>query len=89
MKYLALGLVEIHGVHMGTPHACPGLTAWHPDLKHMNSITQLGVILKLVEGALHPVFDVIGEGNVQYWSWYGPLRDKTYSSFPFALWAIG
>lgn len=54
------------------------MPAWHPYLKHINSITQLGVIHKLIEGALHPAVDVIDEGNEQYWCRYRLLRDNTY-----------
>lgn len=64
MQHLALGLVEIHDVHMGNTHACQGPSAWHPHLKHINSITQPGAIHKL-EGALYPAVDVIDEGNEQ------------------------
>ena len=51
----ALGLVEPHEVHMGpllelVQVPLDGV----PSLRHVNRITQLGVICKLAEGALNP-----------------------------------
>ncbi|GAB0180776.1 cAMP-dependent protein kinase inhibitor alpha [Grus japonensis] len=75
---LALGLVELHEVHMGPPLKpvqvpLDGI----PSLRCVNCTTQLGVICKLAECALDPTVYVIDEDIKQYWSQYRPLRDTT------------
>ncbi|KAK4806258.1 hypothetical protein QYF61_013402 [Mycteria americana] len=76
---LALGLVELHEVHMG-PLLKP--------VKSINCTTQLGVFCKLAEGALNPTVYVVDEDIKQDWSQYGPLRDTTRYWFPLGHWAI-
>ncbi|KAK4828525.1 hypothetical protein QYF61_026947 [Mycteria americana] len=49
---------------------------------HANCTIQLGVVSKLVEGALDPTVYVIDEDIKQYWSQYGPLRDTTCHQYP-------
>jgi len=56
---LALGLVELHEVHTGPPLkpvqvALDGITS----LQSVDRTTQLGVISKLAEDALHPTVHV-------------------------------
>jgi len=58
----ALGLVEPHEVYLSPllkPVQVPldGI----PSLQHINCATQLGVIHKLVEGALNPAVNIIDE----------------------------
>ncbi|KAK4810921.1 hypothetical protein QYF61_013329 [Mycteria americana] len=62
VQALALGLVELHEVHMGPllkPVQVPldGI----PSLQQINCTTQLGVIRKLAEGALNPTVYVTDE----------------------------
>ncbi|KAK4831361.1 hypothetical protein QYF61_017492 [Mycteria americana] len=63
---LALGLVELHEVHMG-PLLKPVKVSLDgiPSLRHANCTTQLGVICKLAEGALNPAIYVIDE-DIKY-----------------------
>ncbi|KAK4810873.1 hypothetical protein QYF61_013281 [Mycteria americana] len=66
VQALALGLVELHEVHMGPllkPVQVPldGI----PSLQRINCTTQLGVISKLAEGALNPTVYVIDE-DIKY-----------------------
>lgn len=81
---LALGLVMLHEVHMGLPLELvkvplDGILS----LRQVNSMTQLGVICKLAEGAFPQSHCVVYEGSKQHWSWYGPQRDTTHYCFPF------
>ncbi|KAK4828015.1 LOW QUALITY PROTEIN: hypothetical protein QYF61_022792 [Mycteria americana] len=75
----ALGLIEPHEVHTG-----PLLQLVQVPLDDIPSFwcvkctTQLGVICRLAEGALHLAVNVIDENIEQHWSQYGPLRDTTH-----------
>ncbi|KAK4831239.1 LOW QUALITY PROTEIN: hypothetical protein QYF61_016471 [Mycteria americana] len=74
----ALGFVEPHEVHTGpllqlVQVPLDGI----PSFWHVSCTTQLGVICKLAEGALHLAVNVIDENTEQHWSQYGPLRDTT------------
>ena len=40
-----------------------------------NHTTQLGVVSKLAEGALHPIIFVTGKDVLKYWAQDGALRD--------------
>ncbi|PKU42047.1 hypothetical protein llap_7647 [Limosa lapponica baueri] len=71
MQDLALGLAELHEVHMGLllkPVEVPldGI----PSLQRVDRATQLGVIGKLAEGALNPTAHVFNEGVECHWSQY-------------------
>ena len=68
---LALGLVELHEVHMGPPLQpvqvpLDGI----PSLQCVNHTTQLGVISRLAEGALNPTVHVTNKEVQQCWSQY-------------------
>ncbi|KAK4826718.1 LOW QUALITY PROTEIN: hypothetical protein QYF61_010933 [Mycteria americana] len=74
----ALGLVEPHEVHTGPLLQLVQVPLDDiPSFWHVSCPTQLGVICKLVEGALDLAVNVIDENIEQHWSQYGPLRDTT------------
>ncbi|CAN0123198.1 unnamed protein product, partial [Bubo scandiacus] len=78
----ALGLVEPHEVHRGPPLELVQVPLDDiPSLRHVNSTTQLGVIFKLVEGALNPTVYVIDEDIEQYWS-----HSQGSPFYPFLKW---
>ena len=86
---LALGLVETRKVHTGlllklVQVPLDGIAS----LTHVDHTTQLGVICRLAEGALHPTVYIIDEDIKQYQSQYGPLRDTTCHQSPSGLWAV-
>lgn len=55
VQHLTLGLVDLHGLHMGAPLK-PIQVSLHSilSLQHVNSTTKLGVISKFTEQALNP-----------------------------------
>jgi len=62
MQDLALGLVELHEVHMGSLVKSVKVPLYGiPSLKCINWTAQLGVIHKHAEGALSPTIYIIGE----------------------------
>jgi len=67
MQDLALGLVELHVVHAGPPLQ-PVKVPLNgiPSLQSINHTTQLGVIGKLVEGALSPTVHVTDKDIKQH-----------------------
>ncbi|GAB0196099.1 cAMP-dependent protein kinase inhibitor alpha [Grus japonensis] len=86
---LALGLVELHEVHMGPllqPVKVPldGI----PSLQQVNRSTQLEVVGKLAEGALDPTVHVSNRDVKQHRSQYRPLRNTTCHWSPLGYQAI-
>ncbi|GAB0183112.1 cAMP-dependent protein kinase inhibitor alpha [Grus japonensis] len=80
---LALGLVELHEVHIGPPLQpvkvpLDGI----PSLQRVNHTTQLGVVSNLAEGALDPTVHVADKDVEQCWSQYRPLRNATRHRSP-------
>ncbi|KAK4810511.1 hypothetical protein QYF61_004291 [Mycteria americana] len=65
---LTLGLVEPHTIGLG-PSIQPVQVPLQslPTLKQINTPTQLGVICKLTEGALHPFVQIIDKDIKQNW----------------------
>jgi len=58
----ALGIVELHEVHMGQLlHPVQVPLDGMPSLQCVSRTTLLGVICKLAEGALSPIVYIIGE----------------------------
>jgi len=75
---LALGLAEPHEVQMGPPLKLIQLPQHGiPSLRRVNCTTQLGVICKLAEGALHLAVYVIEENIKRHWSQYRCLMDTS------------
>jgi len=89
MQDLALGLVDPHDVHTGpffklVQVPLDGI----PSFWCVSCTTQLGVICKLVEGALDLAFSVIDKNVKEHRSQYGPLKDTTCHQHPFGHRAI-
>ncbi|KAK4826033.1 hypothetical protein QYF61_003854 [Mycteria americana] len=88
LQDFALGLVELHEVHMGPPlksvkAPLDGITS--PQC--VDRTTQLGVIGKLAEGALNLTVHVTSKDVKQHWSQYRPLRNVTrHWSLGFIPW---
>ncbi|PKU26779.1 hypothetical protein llap_22917 [Limosa lapponica baueri] len=85
---LALGLVELHEIGMGTPFKpvqvpLDGI----PFLQRVNNATQLGVG-KLAKGSLDLIVHVTNKDVKQHWSQYHPLRNAACHWFPFGHQAI-
>ncbi|KAK4821259.1 hypothetical protein QYF61_017137 [Mycteria americana] len=86
---LALGLVELHEVHMGPPLKpvkvpLDGI----PSLQRVICTTQLGIIGKLAEGALNPAVHVTNKDVKQRRSQYQPLKNATHHRSPLGHRAI-
>ncbi|KAK4810518.1 hypothetical protein QYF61_004481 [Mycteria americana] len=75
---LALGLVQLHEVHMG-PSLKPVKVPLDgiPSLQRVDCTTQLGVVGKLAEGVLNPTVHVTDKDVKQRQSQYRPLRNTT------------
>ncbi|KAK4828439.1 hypothetical protein QYF61_026596 [Mycteria americana] len=75
---LALGLVEPHTIGLGPliqPVQVPLQSL--PTLKQINTPTQLGVVCKLTEGALHPFIQIIDKDIKQNWPQHRALGNTT------------
>jgi len=78
VQNLAPGLVELHDLPTGALlKACQCLSGWHPSLRCVDCTTQLGVTIKLAEGALNRTVHVIDKDVKQCQSKYQPLRNAT------------
>ncbi|GAB0205260.1 hypothetical protein GRJ2_002991600 [Grus japonensis] len=89
VQNLALGLVELHGVHIGPPLnpvrvPLDGI----PSLQCVSCTTQLGVVGKLAEGALSPTVHVTDKDVEQCRSQYQLLRNATCHWSPLGYQAV-
>ncbi|PKU39790.1 hypothetical protein llap_9902 [Limosa lapponica baueri] len=82
----ALGLVEPHPIGL-SPSIQPVQIPLQspPTLQQVDTPTQLGVICKFTEGALHPLVQIIDKDVKEKWPQYRALGDTTRDRLPPGL----